>query len=66
MGKIFQLRTKVKLNNKIGPGFTFNVPSVWSSGHPDNSEIRKALEAIGGNDATSMSDWASHKYEIIA
>ena len=66
MGKVFQLRTKIKINSKIGPGFVFSVPSVWSAGHPDNSEIKAALEAIGGKDAGSFSAWSSHKYDIIA
>lgn len=66
MGKVFQLRTKVKINNKIGPGFTFNVPSHWSSGHPSDPEIKEALESIGGKDAGAFSAWASHKYDILA
>ena len=65
MGKIFQLRTKTKINNKIGAGFTFNVPSRWSSGHPDNEEIKEALESIGGKGAGDFSAWASQKYEIV-
>ena len=57
MGKIFQLRTKTKINLRIGPGFTFNVPSHWSTGHPDDSEIKKALESIGGKGAGDFSAW---------
>lgn len=66
MGKVFQLRTKIKINNKIGPGFIFNVPSHWSSGHPNDSEIKEALESIGGKGAGDFSAWASQKYEILA
>ena len=66
MGKIFQLRTKIKINSRIGPGFTFSVPSRWSSGHPSDTEIKEALESIGGKDAGAFSAWASQKYEIIA
>lgn len=66
MGKIFQLRTKKKINSKIGEGFVFNVPSRWSTGHPDSSEIKAALEAIGGKDATSFCAWDSSKYEVLA
>lgn len=65
MGKIFQLRTKTKINLRIGPGFTFNVPSHWSTGHPDDSEIKKALESIGGKGAGDFSAWSSSKYEIL-
>lgn len=66
MGKVFQLRTKKKINNTIGPGFVFNVLSHWSSGHPDNSEIKAALETVGGKNAGDFSAWASDKYEILA
>lgn len=66
MGKIFQLRTKIKINSKIGAGFVFNVPSVWSSGHPTDSEIKAALEQIGGKDAGIGTAWASQKYEVIS
>ena len=66
MGKVFQLRTKKKINNKIGAGFVFNVSSHWSSGHPDSSEIKTALEAVGGKNAGDFSAWDSGKYEILA
>lgn len=66
MGKVWQLKTKIKINNRIGAGFVFNVPSKWSSGKPDNSEIKTALESIGGKDAGAFSDWGSQKYEILA
>lgn len=66
MGKIWQLKTKIKINNKIGPGFTFNVPSNYSTGHPLDTEIKAALEAVGGKDAGMCSDWGSQKYEILS
>lgn len=66
MGKIFQLRTKKKINNKIGPGFTFNVSSKWSAGHPGNDEIKDALESIGGKGAGDFSAWDSGKYDVLA
>ncbi|MBQ9508634.1 MAG: hypothetical protein IJR53_04340 [Bacteroidales bacterium] len=66
MGKIFQLRTKQKINSKIGAGFTFNVPSVWSTGHPSDPEIKKALEDQFGKDAGNFSAWGSQKYEILS
>ena len=66
MAKIWQLRTKTKINSKIGAGFIFNVPSVWSTDHPTDAEIRDALEKIGGKDATSFSSWASYKYEVLS
>ena len=65
MGKVFQLRTKKKINSKIGAGFTFNVPSRWSTGHPTDSEIKEALEAVGGKDAGTGSAWDSSKYEVL-
>lgn len=66
MGKIFQLRTRQKINSKIDKGFIFNVPSVWSSGHPGDAEIKKALEEIGGKDAGAFSSWSSSKYDVIS
>lgn len=66
MGKIFQLRTKKKINNKIGEGFVFNVSSKCWTGHPMDSEIRAALEAIGGKDATVSCAWTDSKYEVLA
>ena len=66
MGKVFQLRTKIKINSKIGSGFIFNVPSRTYSGHPYDDEIKAALESIGGKDAGSFSAWASQKYEILS
>lgn len=66
MGKIFQLRTKKRINSKIDAGFTFNVPSVWSSGHPNDAEIRDALEKLGGHDAASFSSWSDSKYQILS
>lgn len=66
MPHVFQLRTKVKINNVIGPGFVFNVPSKWSSGHPTDQEIYKALESIAGKNVSSFAAWASHKYEVLA
>lgn len=64
MGKIFQVRAKVKVNNVIGQGFTFNVPSKWS-GKPTGSEIQEALEKQFGKDAGRFATDAS-KFEIIA
>ncbi|MBQ9546619.1 MAG: hypothetical protein IJU90_04975 [Bacteroidales bacterium] len=66
MGKIWQLRTKKKINGKIGAGFIFNVPSSTSSGHPSSDEIKKALESIGGKDAGANSAWYSERYDIIS
>lgn len=67
MAHIFQLKTKKKINSKIGPGFVFNVPSVWSANsHPSGTEIRTALEAIGGKDAAAFADWDSGKFEILS
>lgn len=65
MGKVFQLRTKKKINNKIDAGFIFNVPSIWSSGHPNDSEIKAALEAIQKG-AGDFSAWDKSKYDIIS
>jgi hypothetical protein len=64
MGKVFQLRTKKKINNRIDKGFVFNVPSVFSS-KPTDGEIKKALEQVGGKDAGTFSSWDSSKYEIM-
>ena len=66
MGKIFQLRTKKKINSKIGPGFTFNVPSIWSTGHPSSDEIKKALEDQFGKDAALFSAWDPSRYEVLS
>lgn len=66
MAHVFQLRTKIKINNRIGAGFTFNVPSVWSSGKPGDAEIKKALEDQFGKGAGDFSGWGSHKYEVLA
>ena len=63
MGKIFQLRTKVKINSKIDKGFTFNCPSSWTS-KPTDSEVKKALEAVGGKDAGSFATLS--KCEILS
>lgn len=65
MGKIFQLKTKTKINNVIGANFTFNVPSKWQSGKPGDDEIKAALESQFGKDAASFSAFASHKYEVL-
>lgn len=66
MGRIFQLKTKKKINNKIGAGFVFNVPSKWSTGHPSDTEIKEALINIGGKDAGMFCSFDSSKYEIIS
>lgn len=65
MAHVFQLRTKTRINHTIGAGFTFNVPSTWSSGHPGDAEIKKALESIGKG-AGDFSAWSSSKYEVLA
>ena len=66
MAKVWQLRTKVKINSIIGPGFTFNVMSGRSSGHPSDAEIKAALEAIAGKSASSCCSYSSSKYEILS
>jgi hypothetical protein len=64
---IRQLRTKVKINSKIGAGLIFNVPSVYgSSNHPSDPEIKKALEDQFGKDAGVFSSWSSSKYDILS
>ena len=63
---IRQLRTKVKINNKIGAGLIFTVPSVWSTGHPSDPEIKQALESQFGKDAGVFSSWSSSKYDILS
>mgnify|MGYP003294513835 CR=1 FL=1 len=63
---IRQLRTKVKINNKIGAGLIFTVPSVWSTSHPSDSEIKQALESQFGKDAGVFSSWSSSKYDILS
>lgn len=64
MGKIFQVRSKIKINSVIGAGFTFNVPSKWP-GKPTGSEIQEALEKQFGKDAGKFAaDLA--KFEILA
>lgn len=65
MAHIFQLRTKTKINTHIGIGITFNVPSVWSSGHPTDGEIKKALEEQFGKGAGDFSSWQSSKYDVF-
>jgi len=65
MGKIFQLRTKKRINNRIDKGFVFNVPSCYSSGKPTDGEIKKALEEVGGKNAGDFSAWDSSKYEVL-
>ena len=61
-----QLRTKKKLNNRIGPGVTFTVQSVYSSGKPIDSEIREALESQFGKGAGDFSSFTNDKYDILA
>ena len=46
MSKVWQLRTKTKINHLIGPGLIFNVVSKWSSGHPTDLEIKAALQRM--------------------
>ena len=50
MGKIFQLRTKIRLNSKIDKGFVFNCPSNNNSS-PTANDVKAALTAIGGKEA---------------
>lgn len=66
MAHVFQLRTKQKINSLIGKGFTFNVPSKWSSGKPADSEIKAALEQQCGKGAGDFSSFSSSKYEVLA
>ena len=68
MGKIFQLRTKKKINKVIDEGFTFNVPSKRAScyEYPANDEIKKALEAIGGKEATKFCEYHKDRYEVLS
>lgn len=66
MARVWQLRTKTKINSVIGAGFTFNVSSTTSTGHPYDSEIKAALESIGGKSAGISSAWSTSKYEILA
>lgn len=66
MSKVWQLRTKIKINNIVGAGFTFNVMSKWSSGHPTDAEIKEALEKEVGKNAGNFSAWSSSKYEILS
>ena len=61
-----QLRTKKKLNNRIGPGVMFTVQSVYSSGKPTDPEIREALESQFGKGAELFSAFTNEKYEILA
>ena len=63
---IRQLRTKVKINSKIGAGLIFNVPSNYSSSNPSDSEIKTALEDQFGKDAGVFSSWSSSKYDILS
>lgn len=65
MGKIFQLRTKKKINQVIDAGFLFNVPSGFTS-RPTDKEIQDALEKIGGKQASVCSSFSSDKYEIVS
>lgn len=65
MGKVWQLKTKKKINNKIDKGFIFSVPSKWLTGHPDHSEIKAALEKIGKG-CGDFADWDGSKYEILS
>ena len=66
MSKVWQLRTKTKINHLIGPGLIFNVVSKWSSGHPTDLEIKAALIEQFGKDAGNFSAWSSSKYEILS
>lgn len=61
-----QLRTKKKLNHRIGAGVIFTVQSCWSSGKPVDSEIKTALEAQFGKGAGDFSAFTNDKYEILA
>ena len=61
-----QLRTKKKINNKIGAGITFTVQSCWSHGAPTPSEIKAALESQFGKGAGDFSAYDSSKYDILA
>lgn len=65
MTHVFQLRTKKRINNLIGPGFTFNVMSKWCS-TPADSEIKAALEQQCGKGAGDFSAYSSAKYEILS
>ena len=62
MGKVFQLRAKVNINSRISKGFVFNCPSTQQN-TPMDSEIKKALEAIGGKEAAM--DACLSKCEIL-
>lgn len=62
MGKIFQLRVKENLNSKIKKGFVFNCPSTQQN-YPMDSEVKKALEDIGGKEAALNA--ARSKCEIL-
>lgn len=67
MAHVFQLKTKKRLNDLIGVGFTFNVPSRNNSGHPNDSEIKEALEQQCGKGAGNNSmPFSSSKYEVLA
>ena len=61
-----KLRTKKRVNQKIGEGITFNVVSVWKTGKPIDSEIKKALEDQFGKGASDFSAFDSAKYDILA
>ena len=60
-----QLRTKKRINHRIGEGITFTVVSVWKSGKPIDSEIKKALEDQFGKGAGDFSGFDSSKYDIL-
>lgn len=65
MGRIFQLRTKIKINSKVDAGVIFQVPSFYND-HPNGSELVKALEKQFGVNAGMYSDWSPSKYEILS
>ena len=63
MGRVFQLRVKENLNSRIKKGFVFNCPSTQQNA-PMDSEVKKALEAIGGKEAAMNA--SRSKCEILS
>jgi|GEM_PF-1889503 len=63
---IRQLKTKKKINNRVGAGLIFTVQSVWRTGAPTPSEIKQALESQFGSGAGDFSSYDSSKYEILS
>ena len=63
---IRQLKTKKKINNRVGAGLIFTVQSVWRTGAPTPSEIKQALESKFGSGAGDFSSYDSSKYEILS